>query len=293
MKMIKRDKGQTKSGKVVTKEQILTAIQKCAEELERAPTHKELMKRLDVSKWTVRMLFGSYTKALKECDLEGKHSGGKVEMAKLFRDWAMVARELKRIPSSCEYAFHGKYSEGPLRTRFGTWAQVAPGLKRHVQKHGLQEEYKDVLAIIDQLEPEMEGKRGRAYGLAYPTGPAAGELREGRAIEGRPLYGAPMKPCAMAYCPTNEAGVLYLFGSLAVDLGFMVTSLQAAFPDCQAMRRVEGGKWQPIWVEFEYESRNFMKHMHDVKGCDLIVCWEHNWPECPIEVIELKSLVGF
>ena len=81
----------------------------------------------------------------------------------------MVARELKRIPSSCEYAFHGKYSEGPLRTRFGTWADVAPGLKRHVHRNGLEEEYKDVLAMIDQLDPEMEGKRGRAYGLAYPT----------------------------------------------------------------------------------------------------------------------------
>ena len=29
-----------------------------------------------------------------------------------------------------------------------------------------------------------------------------------------------------------------------------------------------------------------------VTKCDLIVCWEHNWPECPLEVIELKSLVG-
>ena len=24
---------------------------------------------------------------------------------------------------------------------------------------------------------------------------------------------------------------------------------------------------------------------------DIIVCWEHNWPECPLEVIELKKLV--
>jgi hypothetical protein len=142
-------------------------------------------------------------------------------MAKLFRDWAMVARELKRIPSSSEYSFHGKYSEGPLRERFGTWAQVAPGLRRHVQRHGLQEEYKDVLAMIDRLDPEIEGKRGRAYGLAYPAEPAPGALREGRAIEGRPLYGAPMKPCALAYCSTNEAGVICLFGSLAVELGFM------------------------------------------------------------------------
>jgi hypothetical protein len=292
MKMIKRDKGRTSSGKVVTKQQILTAILKCAEKLERAPTHKELVKTLDVSKWTIKTLFGSYTRALKECKLEGKYSGRKVEMAKLFRDWAMVARELKRVPSSCEYSFHGKYSEGPLRARFGAWAHVAPGLKRYVEEHGLQAEYKDLLAMIDVLEPEMAGKRGRAYGLAYPAEPEAGGPREAKPIAGRPLYGAPMKPCALAYCPTNEAGVICLFGSLAVELGFMVTSLQAAFPDCEAMRRVKGGKWQPVRIEFEYESRNFMKHLHDANGCDLIVCWEHNWPECPVEVLDLRAIMG-
>ena len=49
---------------------------------------------------------------------------------------------------------------------------------------------------------------------------------------------------------------------------------------------------QPVKVEVEYQSRNFLKHMHDLTGCDLIVCWEHNWPECPIEVLELKSIMG-
>ena len=26
-------------------------------------------------------------------------------------------------------------------------------------------------------------------------------------------------------------------------------------------------------------------------GCDLIVCWRHNWPECPLEVLELSEAV--
>jgi len=30
-------------------------------------------------------------------------------------------------------------------------------------------------------------------------------------------------------------------------------------------------------------------HGHEWSECDLIVCWEHNWPECPVEVIELKK----
>ncbi len=45
-------------------------------------------------------------------------------------------------------------------------------------------------------------------------------------------------------------------------------------------------------IEFEHESRNFMKHLHDANECDLIVCWEHNWPEWPLEVVELRAVVG-
>ncbi|HEY2495946.1 MAG TPA: hypothetical protein VGK24_02655 [Candidatus Angelobacter sp.] len=32
---------------------------------------------------------------------------------------------------------------------------------------------------------------------------------------------------------------------------------------------------------------------HDPKKCDVIVCWIHNWPECPewIEVVELSREV--
>ena len=47
-----------------------------------------------------------------------------------------------------------------------------------------------------------------------------------------------------------------------------------------------------VRIEFEYESRNFLTHMHSTSECDLIVCWSHNWLDCPMEVIELKSLVG-
>ena len=30
--------------------------------------------------------------------------------------------------------------------------------------------------------------------------------------------------------------------------------------------------------------------MHSLDDADLIVCWTHNWPECPLEVLELKSI---
>ena len=60
------------------------------------------------------------------------------------------------------------------------------------------------------------------------------------------------------------------------------------------MREVRPGKWQWVRIEFEYESMNFQRHGHDPKGCDVIVCWRHNWAECPknIEVVELRKVVG-
>ena len=35
--------------------------------------------------------------------------------------------------------------------------------------------------------------------------------------------------------------------------------------------------------------RNFLKHLHRVEDCDVIVCWIHNWPDCPLDVVELRS----
>ena len=101
-----------------------------------------------------------------------------------------------------------------------------------------------------------------------------------------------MNLCPLAHAPTNEMGVVFLFGAMARDLGYIVTLLQAEFPDCEALRQVTPDKWQRLRIEFEFESRNFLTHGHDVNGCDMIVCWKHNWPECPLEVLELSKLVG-
>ena len=104
-----------------------------------------------------------------------------------------------------------------------------------------------------------------------------------------PLCGAPLGIAAMAHAPTNEAGVIFLFGAVAAELGFRVERMQAAFPDCEAKREIVPGKWERVRIEFEFESRNFKEHRHDPEGCDVIVCWRHNWADCPerIEVVEL------
>jgi hypothetical protein len=60
------------------------------------------------------------------------------------------------------------------------------------------------------------------------------------------------------------------------------------------IREMQPAKWQRARIEFEYESRNFKLHRHPADKCDVIVCWRHNWAECPkgLEVVELSQVIG-
>ncbi len=113
------------------------------------------------------------------------------------------------------------------------------------------------------------------------------------AFQDRPLMGAPTQLPGLAHEPVNEMGVLVLFAMLSRQLGFIIDAVQAGFPDLLARMEVQPGRWQPVRVEVEYESRNFKRHGHDARHCDLIVCWRHNWKNCPpnIQVLELSKVV--
>ena len=120
-------------------------------------------------------------------------------------------------------------------------------------------------------------------------------LANGKLRKDRPVMGPPFSRHPLTNAPVNEMGVVFLFALVAWDLGFQVESLWGrGYPDGRAKREVAPGKWQDVRIEFEYESKNFMLHGHDPKGCDVIVCWRHNWKECPgeIEVVELSRLFG-
>jgi hypothetical protein len=94
----------------------------------------------------------------------------------------------------------------------------------------------------------------------------------------------------LVYSPINEDGVIFLFGKVAEDLNMYVEEIKAGFPDCVG-RRFTGRGWERVSIEFEHLSSNFHSHKHDASHCDIIVCWEHDWPSCPIEVIELKEVI--
>ena len=94
----------------------------------------------------------------------------------------------------------------------------------------------------------------------------------------------------LVYEPVNEQGVIFLFAKYHKELGIeYIEGIQQGFPDAFGRRKIGKTEYEPVDIEFEFKSIDFKNHQHDPNQCDIIVCWEHNWKECPLEVIELKT----
>ncbi|HEU4417179.1 MAG TPA: hypothetical protein VFT65_20495 [Candidatus Angelobacter sp.] len=268
----------------MTKEEIREAIQTCARTLGRNANKGELRQMAGVSERSLYKHFGSLRAALESAGLLAAGPGfGQPEEA-LLLDWAGVARKMKKIPSVLEYRRLGQFSHKPFHTRYDSWAAIPGAFRKFVEKQGVQGRWRDVLKLAAAGRTKPPAVKGRARARSRRCG----------MLMDRPVYGRRLLMPEMAYEPLNELGVVFAFGAMARRLGFVVHRLQPGFPDCIAMRDMGRGRWQLVRIEFEYESRNFQKHRHRHDRCDLIVCWRHNWKDCPkgLEVLELSSLAA-
>jgi len=268
--------------KTMTKEEVIAAVQECATKLGHAPSLGEFRKMSEISKSRIRKSFGTFTQLLTASGLEVQGPGHMVEMKDLFTDWAGIVRREKKIPTITDYELHSRYSVRPLARRFGFWVNVPAGMLEYAKQEGLEGEWEDVLKIVAAYPRTKEGE-APTFGPPKPVPKPL--LMDDRPVYGKPMFGP------FSFAPKNEQGVLFVFGGVAHELGFSITRVQTGFPDVEAMREIGPNKCQPVKLELEYESRNFLAHMHPLDGCDGIVCWIDNWPECPLEVIELRSVV--
>lgn len=94
----------------------------------------------------------------------------------------------------------------------------------------------------------------------------------------------------LVYSPINENGVIFIFGKVIEDLNMYIEEIKPGFPDCIG-RRFTGKGWERVSIEFEYRSSHFKDHGHNPNECDMIVCWEHDWPDCPLEAVELREVI--
>jgi AcrR family transcriptional regulator len=185
-----------------------------------------------------------------------------------------------------EFKTHFRYSTDALRDRRMNWLKALVACRDwaavHAPAHPMLPALERRIAAKMPVKPHAEPPPRQAPRDVVPRWQPAEGRTMGEVINFR----------GMLHAPANEHEVVALFAILARDLDFLIETIGTGFPDCEAKRRVGArGEWQRVRIEFEQPARNFQRHRHDPKKCDLIVCWRNNWPECPIAVLALEPIV--
>ena len=291
------------------KQHILDSIAAIAKRLGRTPSFLEFVAGAGISKYCMLRVFPKWNEAVRAAGLRPCRLYVRLKDNELLRDWGETARKKQAVPSRRAYLIEGKYEPSTLEKRFGPWSTLAQAFRKFAKG---KREWTDVLALLPAPVPdEYRGRprknpssasfpnKNRSLGLqTNPQGcRPAPQLAPGKAqhasFKGRATYGNPLHFPGFLHEPVNEQGVVLLFGMLANDLGYSIEAVQTGFPDCEAKRQIAPGRWQRVRIEFEFESKNFHDHGHPSTGCDVIVCWRHNWDQCPerIEIVELSNLI--
>ena len=124
-------------------------------------------------------------------------------------------------------------------------------------------------------------------------------IKPKKTIKKRRLLGEALDFRGLRFAPSNKEGVLYLFGMISHELGFIIEAFREEFPSAEGKRclGMEGPDisdqhtWEQVKIEFEYKSSDYQAHGFGADQCDIIVCWLHDWDDCPVEVLELKSTI--
>jgi len=261
--------------KKYTKGELLNELKRVSKELSKSRiTRRDFIRNSKIPHWQYSLHFGSWNNAIKEAGLEINPSNleRKVPTELLFQDIDRVTKKAGKIPTVYEMIVNGKYNLTTYRSKFGSWSETV----KHY-KNWLNPPTETVTKSEVEKEPEQKEKV-KTY-----------EWDKIKITE----YGEPINFRGMINAPINELGVIYLFGMVASELGFIIENVRTTFPDCEGKRKIKGkNRWEKVFIEFEFKSSNFKEHCHDSKQCDLIVCWEHDWRDCPIEVLSLKEIIN-
>jgi len=261
--------------KGMTREHLIQSVLHIAEEPGRKGiSETEFTKKTGISYRPIHRLFGSWEQFVTEAGLSVHPSHNKkIPDEALYKEFYRLRNEIGHFPSYQELAVNAKFSCGTFERRFGTFSQFKINAIQFGIRAGLVE------PDVGEHEIEQLPRSPKDTAVSY------------KALGDRPVLGERINFRGLLHAPVNELGVVHLFGMLCEELGFVVESVQAGFPDCEAKRRLANDQWQRVRIEFEFRSANFLAHGHDLSKCDLIVCWNHDWRNCPIEVISLKDFV--
>lgn len=275
------------------RDQLINTIKRIAKEIgsESVPRH-EFLSRSGESEHKVLKVFDSYNDLVCAAGLTPQSFRQPYTNEYILEEVVKVLKLPNAKLTRTFFDKHGNISKSVCEHRFGGWINTL----RKASEILDSEEDGDLICQIEEYVRQPSSSDDSYVENQLPLSPSANtqDHHPGHSSIGQTasnLYGDFINFRGLQHCPVNEQGVVFLFGMVCRELGYVVEIVRAGFPDCEAKHRVLGGegKWERVRIEFEYKARNFQSHGHDLAQCDVIVCWENNWPDCTIEVLELKS----
>ena len=271
-----------------TKDSIIEILRNLSKQLNKTKlTTADVAKVIPES--TVTNHFGSVGNALEAAGLERtalgenfRTRGNVISDEELFHSLLELEARLGHEPRFNENSARGKYSRNAFRKRFGKWNDVLAHYRKWKAENT---ETVNEVGSTQSPPPESPAVTKNPPSVPVKTHPAVNRKSPAQ------LYGEPMDFRGFRHQPINEQGVVYLFSMVSRELGFYIEAVQQGFPDCEGKYLHDEKKnlWAKARIEFEYRASNFRDHGHDSEQCDFIVCWINDWPECPINVIELRT----
>lgn len=272
------------------RDEVLNAIRTAAKSLGHSPSRAEFKASSGMTEYQVLKHFPSWREAVRAAGLEPHSTNVPIVPEILLEDWGEFVRRERRIPTRDQYRRDGTYSPSVFEKKFGPWSAIPSKFREFA---GGKPEWADIVALLPIERARASFPAAPVFPDETSPSPSASTNHRHSRLDNRPTYGNPIDFRGLRHEPVNEQGVVFLFGMVARELGYHVEAVQTGYPDCEAKRQVDAGKWQRVRIEFEFENRNFRDHGHPPDGCDVIVCWRHNWADCPtsLEVVELSSAI--
>lgn len=267
-----------KRNPLVSKDACIAEMRRVASLLKKTSlTREEFTQHSQMSSITPRRRFGGWPQALAAAGLDQTTFvfPEDVPLEQLVPDFLSAVRELKKIPSLHQLSRRSSHGRYLFSVKYGGYS----GFKKRAIENLLADDHTLSPETIEIINAELR----RLSPSEEDNNTALRAHQHGRILGFR----------AFAHQPTYEMEVVSLFSVVADELGFEIISQRGEFPDCEAQRRQPGRRmrYAKCLIEFELRSSDFRTHGHPVNGCDLIVCWEHDWPACPLEVLELRKAI--
>ena len=271
----------TRKSALLTEEQCVEELKRVARILGHAEVSCREYKQLGKYSYTrICRAMGGWLLALQKAGLHPA-SGykRKLPLPELADSFLRVVIETGRVPTIWQMTRRTGLSTSTLGARrFGGYRDFKRrAIEQLVQSKRTMPKY--IRRLLDEeLASLLAAVPARAEDRSSST-----PHRQGRTLHFRQFI----------YAPTGEPDVVSLFGAVAEELGFEIVGNRSPFPDCEARRKVPGRREHFVrcMIEYEYSSSDYRRHRHPATGCDLVVCWKHDWPKCPVEVLELSQAI--